>query len=97
MKSPKRIRHACLFLAFALALGPALLPAQSLEERARALFKNLASIFWFRLMQFHGTRLGYRESSLLTPQLRETFYYARQIKPGEGGTGDVGPIRYREK
>src|SRR5512135_76014 len=33
MKFLKQIRHACLFLAFALALGPALLPAQSLEEK----------------------------------------------------------------
>jgi len=33
MKHPKRITHACLFLIFALALGPALLPAQSLEDK----------------------------------------------------------------
>jgi rhamnosyltransferase len=39
----------------------------------RVLWKNLASIFWFRLMQFHGTRMGYRDSSLVTPQLRETL------------------------
>ncbi|HEY9151569.1 MAG TPA: glycosyltransferase family 2 protein, partial [Anaerolineales bacterium] len=38
--------------------------------RERVLWKNVASIFWFRFMQFHGTRVGYRESSLLTPQLR---------------------------
>ena len=49
----------------------------------RVLWKNLASIFWFRLMQFHGTRVGYRESSLLTPQLRETFYYARGKKQAD--------------
>jgi glycosyltransferase involved in cell wall biosynthesis len=42
--------------------------------REHALWKNVASIFWFRFMQFYGTRTGYRESSLLTPQLRETFY-----------------------
>jgi hypothetical protein len=65
--------------------------------RGRLLFKNLASIFWFRFMQFHGTRLGYRESSLLTPQLRETFYYARQIQSGEGRARDVQPIRYHDK
>jgi glycosyltransferase involved in cell wall biosynthesis len=65
--------------------------------RGRLLFKNLASIFWFRFMQFHGTRLGYRESSLLTPQLRETFYYARQMQPGEGRARDVQPIRYHDK
>ena len=62
--------------------------------RERVLWKNLASIFWFRAMQFHGTRVGYRESGLLTPQLRETFYYARQRKPKEGAKRDVEPIRY---
>ena len=43
--------------------------------REGVLWKTIASIFWFRFMQFHGTRMGYRESGLLTPQLRETFYY----------------------
>ncbi len=63
----------------------------------RVLMKNLASIFWFRFMQFHGTRLGYRESGLVTPQLRETFYYARERKRQEGKTRDVEPIPYKEK
>ncbi|MBK8422246.1 hypothetical protein [Candidatus Villigracilis saccharophilus] len=36
-------------------------------------YKNISSIFWFRYMQFHGTRMGHRETSLITPQLRETF------------------------
>jgi rhamnosyltransferase len=65
--------------------------------RQRALLRNLASIFWFRLAQFRGTLLGYRDSGLLTPQLRETFYYARGRKPAPGGARDVEPIRYREK
>jgi glycosyltransferase involved in cell wall biosynthesis len=64
--------------------------------RERILWKNLASIFWFRFMQFYGTRMGYRESGLLTPQLRETFYYARERKPKEGTQRDVEPIRYNE-
>src|SRR3972149_2586332 len=51
----------------------------------RVLLKNLASVILFRWTQFHGTRLGYRDSSLVTPQLRETFYYARERKPKEGG------------
>ncbi|HET9910739.1 MAG TPA: glycosyltransferase family A protein [Anaerolineales bacterium] len=62
----------------------------------RALWKNIPSIFWFRFMQFHGTRLGYRESGLLTPQLRETFYYARERKPKERAQRDIEPIRYNE-
>ena len=64
--------------------------------RERVLWKNIASIFWFRLMQFHGTRLGHRESGLITPQLRETFYYARERKPNEGIRRDVEPIRYNK-
>ena len=64
--------------------------------RERALMRNLASVFWFRAMQFHGTRMGYRESSLLTPQLRETFYYARERKRKEGKKRDVEPIRYNK-
>ncbi len=48
--------------------------------RERVLLKNFASIVWFRFMQFHGTRMGHRETSLVTPQLRETFYYARERK-----------------
>ena len=64
--------------------------------REGVLWKTIASIFWFRFMQFHGTRIGYRESGLLTPQLRETFYYARARKPNDGGKRDVEPIRYNE-
>lgn len=64
--------------------------------RELVLWKNLASIFWFRFMQFHGTRIGYRESGLLTPQLRETFYYARERKPKEGMKRDIEPIRYNQ-
>ncbi len=65
--------------------------------RERVLWRNLASIFWFRFMQFHATRIGYRESSLLTPQLRETFYYARERRKKEGKKRDVEPIRYNGK
>ena len=65
--------------------------------RESVLWKNIASIFWFRFMQFYGTRLGYRESGLLTPQLRETFYYARERKPNEDVQRGVEPIRYDRK
>jgi glycosyltransferase involved in cell wall biosynthesis len=63
--------------------------------RERVLWKNIASIFWFRFMQFHGTRLGHRETSLITPQLRETFYYARERKVKDGKQRAVEPIRYK--
>lgn len=62
--------------------------------REHVLLKNLASIFWFRVMQFHGTRMGYRESSFVTPQLRETFYYARERKMKDERKRNVEPIRY---
>jgi len=45
-------------------------------------------------MQFHGTRIGHRATSLVTPQLRETFYYARERKKREDAGRDVKPIRY---
>ena len=64
--------------------------------RERVLWKNVAPIFWFRFMQFHGTRMGYQESSLITPQLRETFYYARERKRKEGTKRDIEPIRYNQ-
>ena len=64
--------------------------------RGRVLWKNMKSICWFRFMQFHGTRLGYRESGLLTPQLRETFYYAREMKPKGDSRRDVEPIQYKQ-
>jgi hypothetical protein len=57
--------------------------------------QNVSTIFWFRYMQFHGTRMGYRETSLITPQLRETFYYARERKMQDEGKRDVEPIRYK--
>ncbi|MEI2651675.1 MAG: glycosyltransferase family 2 protein [Microthrixaceae bacterium] len=63
--------------------------------RERVLFKNISSIFWFRYMQFHGTRMGHRETSLITPQLRETFYYARERKMKEERKRDVEPINYK--
>jgi len=65
--------------------------------REKVLLKNLFSIFWFRFMQFHGTRMGHRETSLVTPQLRETFYYARGRKMKEEIERDVEPIRYNKE
>jgi rhamnosyltransferase len=62
--------------------------------RERVLWRNLPSICWFRFMQFHGTRIGYRESGALTAQLRDTFYYARERKNQEEKKRNVEPIRY---
>jgi rhamnosyltransferase len=65
--------------------------------REHELLKNISSIFWFRLMQFHGTRVGHRETSLITPQLRETFYYARERITKEDEIRNIEPIRYNDK
>lgn len=54
----------------------------------------IPSIFWFRMMQFHGTRMGHRETSLITPQLRETFYYAREHRNKEESGRNLQPIHY---
>ena len=62
--------------------------------RERVLWKTMFSILQFRFMQFHGTRLGYRESGLLTPQFRETFYYAHARNQEDGARRDVKSIRY---
>ena len=63
----------------------------------RVLGKSLASILWFRYMQFHGTRLGYKDSGLITPQLRETFYYARTTGTATPSRREVEPIHYPEE
>jgi rhamnosyltransferase len=65
--------------------------------REHELLKNISSIFWFRLMQFHGTRVGHRETSLITPQLRETFYYARERITKEDEIRNIEPIRYNDE
>jgi glycosyltransferase involved in cell wall biosynthesis len=65
-------------------------------SREQVLWRNLISIFWFRILQFHGTRLGYRETSLITPQLREKFYYARGRKPRTESKREVEPIHYQK-
>ena len=64
--------------------------------RDGALLRSAVSIIWFRLMQFHGTRLGHRETGLITPQLRQTFYYARARKSAQVRERSVEPIRYQK-
>ena len=65
--------------------------------REKVFLKSLSSIFWFRFAQFRGTYMGHRETSLVTPQLRETFYYARERKKKDERKRDVEPIQYDEK
>jgi glycosyltransferase involved in cell wall biosynthesis len=62
----------------------------------RVLWQHLGSILWFRVMQFRGTWMGHRETSLITPQLRETFYYARERKQKKENKREVEPIQYQK-
>jgi glycosyltransferase involved in cell wall biosynthesis len=65
--------------------------------RRRALRRNLASICWFRWMQFYGTYQGYRHSSPVTQHLRQTFYYPGGMKTEAARGRDVEPIRYDQQ
>jgi rhamnosyltransferase len=64
--------------------------------RAHCLWRNLPSIFWFRWNQFLGTYRGYRQSGLLTPELRQTFYYHVGWERTESSRREVEPIQYEE-
>lgn len=64
--------------------------------RKHLLWTSFASIFWFRLAQFWGTYQGYRHSSLVTPSLRQTFYYHVGWEKETKTKRDLDPIRYNE-
>ncbi|MBI4731589.1 MAG: glycosyltransferase family 2 protein [Chloroflexi bacterium] len=64
--------------------------------RLRRFGRSFLSIFWFRFSQFWGTYQGYRHSSLLTPDLRQTFYYHVGWEKPVSEKRDVEPIRYNE-
>ena len=64
--------------------------------RTRLLWRSLASILWYRTAQFWGTYQGYRYSSLLTSDLRQTFYYHVGWEKTTPAKRDVEPIRYNE-
>jgi rhamnosyltransferase len=64
--------------------------------RKRVLWRSFASILWFRWMQFWGTYQGYRHSGLLTPELRQTFYYPLGWQKPKFEARDVEPIQYNE-
>ena len=64
--------------------------------RQQVLFRSLAGIFWFRVAQFWGTYQGYRRSSPLTPELRQTFYYHLGWEKTRPARREVQPIDYKE-
>ncbi len=65
--------------------------------REGVLFANLYSVLWFRLMQFWGTYRGYRQSGMVTAQLRQVFYYPPGLSAKPDSVRDVKPIDYGEK
>jgi glycosyltransferase involved in cell wall biosynthesis len=58
---------------------------------------SLPGIFWFRFSQFWGTYHGYRHPGLLTPDLRQTFYYQVGWDKTTLVQLDVEPIRYYQQ
>lgn len=64
--------------------------------RTRQMWQNMGSIFWFRFSQFWGTYQGYRHSSLLTPDLRQLFYYHVGWEKPAPKQREAEPIRYNE-
>lgn len=63
-------------------------------SRASQLWCSVPGIFWFRFNQFWGTYQGYRHSGVLTPDLRQTFYYHVGWDKTTSVQRDVEPIRY---
>jgi rhamnosyltransferase len=62
--------------------------------RLRESWRHFPGIFWFRFYQFWGTYQGYRHPGLLTPDLRQTFYYHVGWEKTTPVQRDVEPIRY---
>jgi rhamnosyltransferase len=59
------------------------------------LLPNLKSIFWFRLAQFWGAYQGFRHPGPVTEQLRQTFYYPRNLHTDSTVSDrNVSPINY---
>ncbi len=64
-------------------------------SRERVFWGSLPGIFWYRVSQFWGTRQGYRHSSDLNWQLRQTFYYPRDRDVTDQPVRrEAEPIRY---
>lgn len=69
----------------------------SQAARQHVLSSSLASILWFRWMQFWGTYQGYQQPGPLTWQLKQTFYYPGGKQPGSQSAREVSPIQYTER
>jgi rhamnosyltransferase len=54
------------------------------------LWKELGGILSFRWLQYWGTFRGYHERNVLTPQLKEVFYYSpRELEPSADEPGSL--------
>ncbi len=63
----------------------------------RVLKEHFSDILRFRLMQFWGTYQGFCQSSVLTWQLRKTFYYPHGVQVQTMSTvREIEPIHYNE-
>ncbi|NIS83309.1 MAG: glycosyltransferase [Anaerolineales bacterium] len=64
----------------------------------RVLVKELASILQFRFMQFWGTYRGFSLSRPLTSQIKQVFYYPRNLRTSRASSRrDVEPIDYQRE
>ena len=59
----------------------------------RVLWRNLLSIFVFRLMQFGGTYWGFARHGPVTSQLKQTFYYPNDLAPSRSDVTKPEPGR----
>jgi rhamnosyltransferase len=66
-------------------------------SRSKQLWHNLPGILWFRFNQFWGTYQGYRHPGLLTPDLRQTFYYHVGWPETTLVHREVEPIKYNKQ
>lgn len=60
--------------------------------KVKALARNLFDIPSFRFMQFWGTYLGFTQHGPVTKELRERFYYPRQMTMGPRPVESAAPI-----
>jgi len=77
--------------------------SNSLNDYRSAMKQKCLKNYWkeilrFRWMQFYGTYQGYRQSGLLTWELRQAFYYPRSqgTPPAQKSGRNASPIPYQD-
>ena len=85
------------FLDFVKLYFSNLISDARIAKKDARLVNEIATILWFRLMQFWGTYRGYKQSGPLTQELRQTFYYPGSTsKPFAPESRSVKPIQYED-